>query len=262
VGVKARPQYEKRHARRALSEDEVKRLVASAEEDWLHVSILLALYTGLRLGEIRALLWSDVDLDGGELRIRPEIEKSRRGAVLPLHPVLKGELERQYKKTVPGPGSLVVANMVCKPIKPLREALARAKVVYRDETGRFADWHALRHTFLTNLVRSDADMKTIQSLGRHATAALTLGTYLHASRDREAAAVAGLPDFTEAPDGAAEQAAREGTTGAGTTSTSAQRAQKKDGGPNTEPEPALEKSANCLLSSGSRVRVLLPPPDY
>ena len=45
---------------------------------------------------------------------------------------------------------------------------------YRDDDGRQADFHALRHTFLSRLGRSGASAKVIQRLARHSTVGLTL----------------------------------------------------------------------------------------
>jgi len=49
--------------------------------------------TGLRVGETMQLLWSDVNLATGQLTIRPETDKSKRGRVIPLSPFLLSELE-------------------------------------------------------------------------------------------------------------------------------------------------------------------------
>ena len=206
--VSLRPGYEKRHERRAMTDDEAARLIDVLDEGWLRVSVLLALYCGLRVSEIRKLQWSDIDLEARKIRIRPETEKNRKGATLPIHSILRDVLSDWRGRTLPGPGAKVV-KMHSKPVVPLRKALKKAGIPYQDESGRFVDWHALRHTFLTNLARQGVGMKEIQSLGRHSTAALTLGTYLHSSQDREADAVSLLPDFTS---GIKSVALKEGTT--------------------------------------------------
>lgn len=48
-----------------------------------HVALVLR-YTGLRIGEVMLLRWSDVDLDHARLTVRKEIDKSRRGRVVPI----------------------------------------------------------------------------------------------------------------------------------------------------------------------------------
>ena len=61
---------------------------------------------------------------------------------------------------------------------------------YTDHTGNVADFHSLRHTFVSRLVNSGASVKVCQDLARHSTPNLTIGRYAHAL----------LNDLTEALD--------------------------------------------------------------
>ena len=63
----------------------------------------------------------------------------------------------------------------------------------RDSDGRYADFHALRHSYLSRLGRSGASPKAMQRLARHTTVDLTLGRYTHANLYDLAGAVNGLP---------------------------------------------------------------------
>ena len=65
-------------------------------------------------------------------------------------------------------------------------------LVYRDESGRCADFHALRHTFITRLVRSGVKPKEAQTLARHSTITLTMDRYAHTGLHDVAAAVESL----------------------------------------------------------------------
>jgi integrase len=73
--------------------------------------------------------------------------------------------------------------------------LAAAGIAYRDESGRVADFHALRHTFITNLANGVVHPKTAQTLARHCTISLTMDRYSHTLREQEAEALAALPDL-------------------------------------------------------------------
>jgi integrase len=66
-------------------------------------------------------------------------------------------------------------------------------LAYCNAAGEFADFHALRHTFITMLVQSGASPKTAQTLARHCDVRLTLGRYAHAGLFDLAAAVEALP---------------------------------------------------------------------
>ena len=61
-------------------------------DGWIRKLAVILRYTGLRVGETMHLVWSDVDLETALLTIRPEIDKSKRGRVIPLSPHLVEEL--------------------------------------------------------------------------------------------------------------------------------------------------------------------------
>ncbi len=68
-------------------------------------------------------------------------------------------------------------------------------LVYRDEKGKFADFHGLRHTFITNLGRAGVSIKTAQTLARHSDVKLTLGIYTHVDQGEQIAAINALPSL-------------------------------------------------------------------
>ncbi len=67
---------------------------------------------------------------------------------------------------------------------------------YRDDVERVADFHALRHTFITNLAASGVHPKTAQTLARHSDIGLTMNRYSHTYREQEVDALASLPDLS------------------------------------------------------------------
>ena len=72
-------------------------------------------------------------------------------------------------------------------------------LVYRDSAGRVIDFHALRHTFVTNLASGGVHPKTAQALARHSTITLTMDRYSHSYRGDEAKALDALPDLSVRP---------------------------------------------------------------
>jgi len=223
--VSARPQYEKRRKRRALSDDETRRLIGAMDKGWLKIGAMLALYCGLRVSDIRRLKWSDIDLECNEISLRPEAEKNRKGSSLPIHPVLRNNLVTWRKESLPGPGALVV-KLPHKPVTRLKRALKKAKIPYKDDSDRYVDWHSLRHSFLTNLAKAGTGVKELQGLGRHSDPKLTFGIYVHSSKEREARAVAKLPDYTSDTSEESDEIAKEGTNDLPIASPSANRAQQ------------------------------------
>jgi integrase len=81
-------------------------------------------------------------------------------------------------------------------------------LAYRDETGRVADFHALRHTFATNFARGGAHPKRAEDLAHHSDINLTMSRYSHTLMPDRAAAVEALPDLTARPDRERKQATK------------------------------------------------------
>jgi hypothetical protein len=77
----------------------------------------------------------------------------------------------------------------------IRKDLSAAEVAYQDEADRFADFHSLRHTFITQGGKSGATMKEHQTLARHSRPGLTLGIHTHLTVSDERRAVGKLPQI-------------------------------------------------------------------
>ena len=66
-------------------------------------------------------------------------------------------------------------------------------LAFRDGSNRVADFHALRHTYISRLVTSGANIKVVQELARHSSPLLTLGRYAHVQRVDQTRALDALP---------------------------------------------------------------------
>jgi hypothetical protein len=90
-------------------------------------------------------------------------------------------------------------------INELKEPKAREErtksdfLLYRNHANEVADFHALRHTFITNLANGGVHPKTAQTLARHSTITLTMDRYSHTLRGAESAALAVLPQIKSRP---------------------------------------------------------------
>jgi integrase len=78
----------------------------------------------------------------------------------------------------------------------LRKDLKVAGISYQDTSNRFADFHALRHTFITNLSNSGVHPKVAQVLARHSTITLTIDRYSHSLLEDQISAISKLPDLS------------------------------------------------------------------
>lgn len=78
----------------------------------------------------------------------------------------------------------------------IRVDLEAAGIPYETASG-VADFHSLRHTFVTMLAKRTAPVKVVQMLARHSTPTLTLGVYSHVGLDDQASALEALPSIDE-----------------------------------------------------------------
>jgi integrase len=171
-------------------------IAAGTSERW-RAALALAGYAGLRLGEIRALTWADVDLDAGTLTVRrsllpdgtPKAPKTEAGTrTVPLLPALR-RLLVAWKLRAPhtGDGALVIATADAKPVaeRNLRRALDDAKTAASlDGTDGRLSMHSLRHSF-ASMLATDLELPatTLARLTGHADAGFTLRVYARDSRD-------------------------------------------------------------------------------
>ena len=137
----------------------------------------LALFTGLRRGEIKALRWVDLYLDGKRpyIAVRSATTKNSKTAQQPLIPGLAAALRafRDQEQATEGK----VFRLGVPLGRTFKKDLAAFGIPYLDELGRRLDFHALRHTFNTMLQRAGVPPRVIMELMRHSDLRLSSTTY-------------------------------------------------------------------------------------
>ena len=199
-----------RKVRRALTHDEARRLLAVAGPRSLFYEV--GLLTGLRIGEISALRWSDLDLDSERpaIVLRAEATKAGRAEDLPLHLALAQRL-REAKPPFSKPTDAVFKTTPAR--RTFYRDCERAGIQWRaDDRGRTVDRHALRTTFISWLSASGAAPRIAQALARHTDINLTMQSYTDPGLLDKVGAIAGLPDLEDADNSEAARAT--GTDGA------------------------------------------------
>ena len=197
---------DRRHDRRAFTVDELMRLLAAARGgpercglsgEERSILYWLAVETGLRAGELRSLTRASFNLDGDAptVVVGAAYSKRRREDTLPLRADLAKALRAFLATKTP---QAPVFRMPDRRhhIDLFRADLAAAEIVYRDDAGRVADFHALRHTFISNLAAGGIHPKMAQGLARHSTITLTMDRYTHTVVGEQSAALAARPDLT------------------------------------------------------------------
>lgn len=151
--------------RRALTREEFWQLVESSGKRRL--PYLFAGCTGLRRGELKQLLWSDIRLDETQpfIDVRAEITKSKRSAVIPLVPPLAAAL-RLLRASVVSEADKVFPRGLPS-VRSLEIDLAACGIPIEDERGYRVDFHALRHTFASFLANVGVSELARVKLARH-----------------------------------------------------------------------------------------------
>jgi len=156
-----------------------------------YIGIVICLYTGIRLGELLALTWDDIDFNSNLLTInktsysakvdgktqiivdKPKTKKSNRVIPLPnqlvkLLKIIKKESNSKYVITTRNSG--MVGNRSYQ--RTFKFILKKVNVPYRN-------FHSLRHTFATNAIELGMDVKTLAEILGHTNAMITLNRYSH-----------------------------------------------------------------------------------
>lgn len=178
----------------ALPKEDAEQLLAATEDARYRVGILLGYQAGLRNGEIRGLRWSSCNMLGRRITIERALDTKQR-ETLPKHDrirtiTMSSEVWSALR-ALPQRGDTVLTLL--RRGSPLtywasRDALvdlyAHAGLVLPKKP-----WHALRHTFGTELARAGVPIHTIQDMMGHASIQTTL-RYMHTNEDAQRAALA------------------------------------------------------------------------
>lgn len=187
---------------RVFTKDEEEKLV-----DWLcshfnltALAILICLFTGLRVGEICALKWNDVDFDQDVIhvrhtmqRIRVSDNKNRKTEVqihepksecskrkIPIPNNLRDLLHKNYEE-----GAFVTTGKKKKYVEP-RTMENRLHSILKKADIEDANFHTIRHSFATRCVEEGVDIKCLSEILGHASVSITLNRYVHPSLNLKA----------------------------------------------------------------------------
>jgi integrase len=175
---------EKNPVRVVLSEEEYQALLeVSRPVDWrFRVALVLAHETGHRIGAIRQLRWSDIDMEGGVVRWRAEHEKSGYEHRTPVTAEALAALE-EARQINPGNGDAPVLPAPWDPSTSFSRARAyvwwnRAERLAGLKRMRGRGWHSLRRKFACDLM--DLPLKVLCELGGWKEAQTVLRCYQQA----------------------------------------------------------------------------------
>lgn len=155
--------------------------IISSPDVWLFPFI--AIYTGMRKGEILALQWKDIDFEKNIISVsksvyhvgdRPQIKEPKTKSSIRLVPLLKPL--RDHLITIAGkPDQYIVSDTGEKPLTNRRFiTLSRH---YKEQTGVECTAHQLRHSFATIAIENDINPKSVQGVLGHSQISTTMNIY-------------------------------------------------------------------------------------
>ena len=184
--------------RRALTVSEARALLSCAPLK-RRVAYALALFTGLRRGEIEALEWRDLSLDSETsfVSVRASTTKNSKPAHIPLHTDLVAILW-EWRETGTHESGVVLPDGIQQNRLGLWKDFEKAGIKRMDDNGRKVDFHALRHTTCTFLQASGASPRVAMDIMRHSEMRLTAKTYTDAGGLPTADAINKMPSLFSA----------------------------------------------------------------
>ena len=160
------------------------------------LGILICLNTGLRIGEVCALRWENIDFESKKIHIEKTIERiyskeENKTIVIidtpksitsvrtipinsKLYNILK-QIRGKSKKT-----DFVLAGSSEHYVEPRNYQYNFKEILKRSKVKKYK-FHTLRHTFATNCIEAGMDIKSLSEILGHADVSITLNIYVHSS---------------------------------------------------------------------------------
>ena len=190
---------------------------AAKTDDNTALGILICLYEGIRIGELCALRWKDVDCKMHTLHIRETVQrlpnqdavpgqpkshlvfgppKNGKERHIPIHPVLTARFRKEQKQHHPEDFILSGTDKVVEP----RTFTNRFHRVLSDCGIRKVNAHLLRHSFASRCVEAGMDIKALSEILGHTSVKITMDRYVHLSHQYKQKQL-GLLNFPAASSG-------------------------------------------------------------
>lgn len=187
---------------------EQKELVAVLchETDLFKMAVLLCLFTGLRLGELCALKWTDIDFENKILMVSRTVQRLYAEGYRTKTVLIETAPKSAYsRREIPlsaatlellirfrNSGEYVFGNN--KPMEP-RNLQYHFKKILQEANLPDTNFHILRHTFATNCIEGGTDVKSLSEMLGHSDVEITLNRYVHPSMDIKRKCMDSLSEF-------------------------------------------------------------------
>lgn len=187
---------------RLLSQTEEQQLmqIISQNQNLTTMGIALAKMTGLRIGELCALQWKDINLEKRNLTVRKILQRIQcKNGKKRTKLALTEPKSETSKRVIPIPESIIgflrkfagkadefVLSGTEKPIEPRTLQYRFAKILKNGNLPSI-HFHALRHMFASKCIRLGFDIKSLSEILGHSGVEITLNRYVHSSFEQKSA---------------------------------------------------------------------------
>jgi len=172
-----------------------------------NLGVLICISTGLRIGEVCALTWNDIDIDNGVVIVRRTIQRiyeiDRETGTRKTVLVLDAPKTKNSNREVPlSPDLIKIIRPVLKIVnkdfyiltndeKPTEPRTYRSYYFNLMESLELPliKFHGLRHTFATRCINAKVDVKTLSVMLGHSNISTTLNIYVHPNMEQKKAAI-------------------------------------------------------------------------
>lgn len=197
------PTDRERQVLEVLSIANQKKIMRFVEDNFTfrNLGIFICLSTGIRIGEICALTWDDIDIENGVIHIRKTIQR----IYVKENGIKKTELLIDTPKTATSMRDIPMIKDLYEILKPLKkvvnndyfvltnEATPTEPRTYRNYYKKLLDklgippikFHGLRHSFATRCIESKCDYKTVSVILGHSNISTTLNLYVHPNYEQK-----------------------------------------------------------------------------
>lgn len=177
------------------SQEEIDRFLAATKAEDRHVFVLcaMAIYTGMRAGELAGLHWADINFDRRLITVQRSFDGPTKADDVRYVPILDPILPVLREWRLLHPGTLVFTNrdggMFGPSARVFQEVLHRVleradfpRLKRKGRTDRYITFHDLRHTFASHWVMRGGDLFKLQKILGHKTVDMTM-RYAHLTPD-------------------------------------------------------------------------------
>ncbi|MGV0752084.1 tyrosine-type recombinase/integrase [Empedobacter brevis] len=201
------PTEREKHNIEVLTKTDQKKIMNYIQEHFTfrNLGVYMCLSAGMRIGEVCALTWEDIDTDNGIISVNRTIQRiyviedgTRRTELILDTPKTKNSIReipiskdllrilKPFKKIV-NPSFFVLTNDA-KPTEP-RTYRSYYKNLMKELKMPELKFHGLRHSFATRCIESNCDYKTVSVLLGHSNISTTLNLYVHPNMEQKKKAI-------------------------------------------------------------------------